>query len=249
MPRQKKQISMEVIEQYRAGEALGPIAKRIGVGTNTLADFLREAGVLRSKAEAKSLGWQKMTVEAREARRPKHIGRLIDCHEVMQLFESGKNQSQIAKKLGVNRLRVKAILEKNGFAVPMKTQDPNVTIDVIPGLVCEFCATRFVQRGNNQRACEVCLPLGLPNKFRKYAHRYGVTKPIWDMMLADQGGHCALCDRPAVLLDHDHDTGNARGALCNGCNSSLGQIERDRSWALKALSYLEIHDVSTDHQR
>lgn len=40
-------------------------------------------------------------------------------------------------------------------------------------------------------------------------------------------GLCALCyEVPATVIDHDHDTGRVRGALCRACNVGLGHVER-----------------------
>ena len=42
-----------------------------------------------------------------------------------------------------------------------------------------------------------------------------------------QGGLCAVClSRPPLMeLDHDHDTGLARGMTCRGCNVRIGKYE------------------------
>lgn len=44
-----------------------------------------------------------------------------------------------------------------------------------------------------------------------------------------QGGKCPLCDEPFpvkdVCLDHDHVTGQVRGALCRNCNGIEGKIK------------------------
>lgn len=42
-----------------------------------------------------------------------------------------------------------------------------------------------------------------------------------------QGGLCAVCrERPGQVIDHDHDTGLARGLLCRSCNVQEGQCAR-----------------------
>ena len=45
-----------------------------------------------------------------------------------------------------------------------------------------------------------------------------------------QGNTCALCGRvftseDRVVLDHNHKTGEVRGAIHNGCNVALGKLE------------------------
>ena len=52
-------------------------------------------------------------------------------------------------------------------------------------------------------------------------------------------GLCALCyEEPATVIDHDHETGEVRGALCNGCNRTLGQMGDNEAGVRRALDYL-----------
>ncbi len=48
-------------------------------------------------------------------------------------------------------------------------------------------------------------------------------------LLAEQEGRCAVCKNPLsadeAVLDHNHTTGEVRGVLHRGCNSTLGKIE------------------------
>ena len=48
-------------------------------------------------------------------------------------------------------------------------------------------------------------------------------------------------DNSNWCLDHDHDTGEFRGWLCNKCNSALGWFEDDINHVRRALNYLEKH--------
>lgn len=85
--------------------------------------------------------------------------------------------------------------------------------------------------------------------------RYAVTPEWYEEKFAEQGGHCALCEaivdgrrmpthavrglpRQYLLIDHDHETGKARGLLCAKCNTALHRVEYIKDWATKALSYL-----------
>jgi len=67
--------------------------------------------------------------------------------------------------------------------------------------------------------------------------RYGITAEEADVMLADQGGLCAICkSAPAAHVDHDHATGAVRALLCFNCNGGLGQF-KDNPEALHAAAY------------
>lgn len=78
-------------------------------------------------------------------------------------------------------------------------------------------------------------------------HKYGITQADYDRMLAEQGGHCALCSatpetltvgryRTFMHVDHCHDSGEVRGLLCPDCNLKLGRVSAD--WMRAALVYL-----------
>lgn len=70
--------------------------------------------------------------------------------------------------------------------------------------------------------------------------RYGITSADVDQMVADQGGRCAICQRPdPTHLDHDHDNGRVRGVLCVSCNNGLGLFRDDPKRLRMAARYLE----------
>ena len=73
--------------------------------------------------------------------------------------------------------------------------------------------------------------------------KYGITREDYDLLLASQGGACAICrDRPKankrLYVDHDHDTGVVRGLLCHPCNTGLGMFKDDSSILVAAAGYL-----------
>lgn len=58
-----------------------------------------------------------------------------------------------------------------------------------------------------------------------------------------QHRQCAICRRkftPSRLayLDHEHKTGEIRGALCNRCNGLLGVVGEDVQLLLRMVRYL-----------
>lgn len=69
--------------------------------------------------------------------------------------------------------------------------------------------------------------------------RYQLSKRDFERLLHDQNHQCAICEthlhRPYV--DHDHETGEVRGLLCNRCNIGLHYFEN--GLRAKALDYLE----------
>jgi hypothetical protein len=67
--------------------------------------------------------------------------------------------------------------------------------------------------------------------------RYGIGQVDVDRMLAEQGGTCAVCDKPdPEHVDHDHKPGAVRGMLCFNCNQALGNARDDVDvlWRLRA---------------
>jgi hypothetical protein len=59
-----------------------------------------------------------------------------------------------------------------------------------------------------------------------------------DAFMTVQGRRCGICKQPGDWnIDHDHETGKARGVLCTRCNLALGQFDAQR--LRNALRYLE----------
>jgi hypothetical protein len=73
---------------------------------------------------------------------------------------------------------------------------------------------------------------------RAKLRRYGVTTTLWSELVGRFDGLCWICrERPADTVDHNHETGQVRGALCRVCNMVLHYVERDGWWEA-AQAYL-----------
>lgn len=72
---------------------------------------------------------------------------------------------------------------------------------------------------------------------------YGMTIEEYDELLAEQGGVCAICEKPprsdiSLHVDHNHETGQRRGLLCWPCNSAIGNAGDDPARLNALASYL-----------
>lgn len=77
----------------------------------------------------------------------------------------------------------------------------------------------------------------------KLREEFGMsTEDYWEMF-DRQGGRCAICravpDWKRLAVDHDHETGEVRGLLCNSCNCGLGFFKDDPHLVAQALMYLK----------
>jgi hypothetical protein len=79
----------------------------------------------------------------------------------------------------------------------------------------------------------------------KRVHGQEIPWEMWEALLNARPDLCELCGKPqntkrGVLdLDHDHDTGELRGWLCNQCNSAIGKLGDDVAGLRSALAYLD----------
>lgn len=73
---------------------------------------------------------------------------------------------------------------------------------------------------------------------------YGITAETYWQIYGFQGGTCYICQyakgkTKRLFVDHDHQTGEVRGLLCNRCNRMLGFARDDPEYFFRAARYLE----------
>lgn len=58
--------------------------------------------------------------------------------------------------------------------------------------------------------------------------RYKISQKDYDAIYQAQDGKCAICHtfKKSLDVDHNHETGEVRGLLCNPCNRTLGIMEQ-----------------------
>lgn len=122
--------------------------------------------------------------------------------------------------------------------------------------VCARCgknrATRFYRTARG-RVCVTC-QRSRKNKgtrAQRVYDTYNITLEEYDLLLAHQGGGCAICQgtrRTNLDVDHDHKVekasgntrGSVRGLLCRRCNRRLLPACLDDPEILRrAIAYLE----------
>jgi hypothetical protein len=74
--------------------------------------------------------------------------------------------------------------------------------------------------------------------------KYRLTVPAYRAMLAVANESCMLCGdhTEEFSVDHNHQTGEVRGLLCNPCNLGLGYFKDSILRLQKAIDYLEVQE-------
>lgn len=85
-----------------------------------------------------------------------------------------------------------------------------------------------------------------PERLREWQRRghfkfqYGVTPEWVDARIKAQNSQCLLCDRKTdLVVDHNHNTKEVRGLICNPCNMFVGFIEKNEIILDKYKEYLK----------
>jgi hypothetical protein len=67
-------------------------------------------------------------------------------------------------------------------------------------------------------------------------------------MLESQKSCCAICGahqdkfKRKLCVDHNHETGEARGLLCDACNGGIGRLKDSTQMLEKAIKYLKDYE-------
>ena len=103
---------------------------------------------------------------------------------------------------------------------------------------CVQCGRTDSRTKSNRKNCSSCN--GLWRDFR-------ITHADYEEMLEKQDYRCAICKSnntksnrtKRFAVDHDHETGQVRGLLCNNCNRGIGLLEDSITYLENATNYLK----------
>jgi hypothetical protein len=138
-----------------------------------------------------------------------------------------------------------------------------------PTKCCTYChidkpISEFYTNGRNRKgSMSVCIPCytaryrakhaanpepertrGRSKSFKYHLAKYDLTVEQYEAMFAAQGGVCAICGeecktRYRLAVDHNHETGENRGLLCQGCNFGIGHFSESVDRMQSAIQYIE----------
>lgn len=97
-------------------------------------------------------------------------------------------------------------------------------------------------------------------RIRHLKRNYGLTLREYETMLTEQGGVCAICQKPEVAagrggkmkslsVDHSHATGKVRRLLCLRCNLAVAMLECTPWIASSVFDYLRRYGSKDDNSR
>jgi hypothetical protein len=119
---------------------------------------------------------------------------------------------------------------------------------------------KFVKRANRpngfQAYCKECHNKKMRLNDRSEYNRsfslkkqYGITIEDYNKMFLKQNGCCAICNlhileinkgiKKNLCVDHNHETGQVRGLLCDKCNRGIGLLQDNKDILLRAYNYLD----------
>lgn len=103
---------------------------------------------------------------------------------------------------------------------------------------CVKC--KNARTNNDPYQCSVCISARAKASVLK--NKYGITVCQFAKLRIEANDRCQICDEPQTsklgAVDHDHQTGEARGYLCFDCNSAIGKLGDTVKGVQRALDYL-----------
>jgi hypothetical protein len=82
---------------------------------------------------------------------------------------------------------------------------------------------------------------------RMLQEKYSMSLADYNALFTRQAGVCAVCRQEpdvwhgGLCVDHDHDTGEVRGLLCDTCNKGIGLLRDNPEYLDAAAAYLRAH--------
>jgi hypothetical protein len=127
----------------------------------------------------------------------------------------------------------------------------------------EFNKNKSTKLGIHNQ-CRSCTKLWKPNPEQRLRYnektrqwnrmkRTGFTPEQYELKLAEQENKCGICatNDPGITnwqADHDHETGQTRGILCQKCNTGIGLLRDNPEVLQAAIDYLNKYIPSKENK-
>lgn len=129
---------------------------------------------------------------------------------------------------------------------PQRTLDELANDVQLGSKVCSSCGKRQsfnsyskLKSGVGDGHKHICKACDIIYRRLTNIRSYGITMEVYQQMYNNQGGACAICGSETDLfVDHNHETGEVRGLLCNSCNTGVGLLKDSPSNLSNAIKYL-----------
>ena len=102
-------------------------------------------------------------------------------------------------------------------------------------------AYRLTERyKDTKRKYEATDKAKLAKRKHSLKYNYGISLDSYNTMYKSQDGKCEICSKKENKLnvDHDHETGEVRGLLCNNCNTGIGLLKDSQDILFQSQVYL-----------
>jgi hypothetical protein len=102
---------------------------------------------------------------------------------------------------------------------------------------CKECHREAARISSKKRTPE-------QNRTKHLKRAYNLTAEEFTYLVMEQGGVCGICGLvpSSLFVDHNHQTGEVRGLLCQKCNSGIGFLGDSLEGLEKAINYLKKTD-------
>lgn len=142
--------------------------------------------------------------------------------EIRQREAAGVSRPQLCEDYGISYTHLCAILRYDFWKEPPKPVKENGI------LLCKLCGE---ESENFWRVCKSCSEARVIKQYEKLK-----------LQMIKRCEICGTADLPRNRIshcaDHNHETGEFRGALCLKCNAAIGMLGENPRMAEKLAAYL-----------
>ncbi len=157
---------------------------------------------------------------------------------IVKEYQDGKTTTHLANVFRVSHPTIRKLLIENGIKPRRKWAKKD--------RMCRWChkiksTDEFYEK---DYICKECRPNYQKAKGYIYSRtKLGVSPDLARLIKSIQGDVCAICgEAPSIRdlsIDHNHITGEIRGALCSRCNTAIGLFQDKIDLLNKAIDYLQ----------